>query len=187
MIATPCGRQPSRAACGRFPLPRWRDLRRLPGLAAGGEPFAADWQSLATGYRHPDWFRDAKFGIWAHWGPQCQPEFGDWYARLMYMQGRSPGSRATPPTSITYAATAIRAAPASSTSSASGRRSIGEPEDLLEPLSARPARATSWRWPATTTISTCSQASTTQWNCDARRAEARHRRHLGAAGARSRT
>ena len=36
----------------------------------------------------PDWFRDAKFGIWAHWGPQCQPEFGDWYARLMYLQGR---------------------------------------------------------------------------------------------------
>ena len=36
----------------------------------------------------PDWFRDAKFGIWAHWGPQCQPEFGDWYARLMYIQGR---------------------------------------------------------------------------------------------------
>jgi alpha-L-fucosidase len=36
----------------------------------------------------PDWFRDAKFGIWAHWGPQCQPEFGDWYARLLYIQGR---------------------------------------------------------------------------------------------------
>ncbi len=34
----------------------------------------------------PEWFRDAKFGIWAHWGPQCQPEDGDWYARNMYMQ-----------------------------------------------------------------------------------------------------
>jgi alpha-L-fucosidase len=32
----------------------------------------------------PDWFRDAKFGIWAHWGPQCQPEMGDWYAQRMY-------------------------------------------------------------------------------------------------------
>jgi len=29
----------------------------------------------------------AKFGIWAHWGPQCQPEPGDWYARQMYIQG----------------------------------------------------------------------------------------------------
>lgn len=36
----------------------------------------------------PEWFRDAKFGIWAHWGPQCQPEWGDWYARLLYMPGR---------------------------------------------------------------------------------------------------
>lgn len=35
----------------------------------------------------PDWFRDAKFGIWAHWGPQCQPECGDWYARGMYQEG----------------------------------------------------------------------------------------------------
>jgi alpha-L-fucosidase len=35
----------------------------------------------------PEWFRDAKFGIWAHWGPQCEPEDGDWYARNMYIEG----------------------------------------------------------------------------------------------------
>jgi len=34
----------------------------------------------------PDWYRDAKFGIWAHWGPQCQPEMGDWYAQRMYQE-----------------------------------------------------------------------------------------------------
>ena len=51
---------------------------------------APDWQSLASVFRVPNWFRDAKFGIWAHWGPQCQPEHGDWYARLMYMTGRAP-------------------------------------------------------------------------------------------------
>lgn len=38
-------------------------------------------------YECPEWFRDAKFGIWAHWGPQCQPEGGDWYAREMYIEG----------------------------------------------------------------------------------------------------
>jgi alpha-L-fucosidase len=38
-------------------------------------------------YKTPDWYRNAKFGIWAHWGPQCEPEFGDWYAREMYMEG----------------------------------------------------------------------------------------------------
>ncbi len=42
-----------------------------------------------SGYECPEWFRDAKFGIWAHWGPQCQPEDGDWYGRYMYMQGNS--------------------------------------------------------------------------------------------------
>ena len=35
-------------------------------------------------YTYPQWFRDAKFGIWAHWGPQAVPRQGDWYARKMY-------------------------------------------------------------------------------------------------------
>ena len=38
-------------------------------------------------YVCPEWFRDAKFGIWAHWGPQCEPEDNDWYARNMYIEG----------------------------------------------------------------------------------------------------
>ncbi len=48
--------------------------------------FQPNWQSLGQ-YRAPDWFRDAKFGIWAHWTAQCVPEQGDWYARQMYIQG----------------------------------------------------------------------------------------------------
>ena len=50
-------------------------------------PVAASWPSLVASYRVPQWFRDAKFGIWSHWGPQCVPEFGDWYGRQMYIQG----------------------------------------------------------------------------------------------------
>jgi alpha-L-fucosidase len=38
-------------------------------------------------YKYPQWFRDAKFGIWAHWGPQAVPRQGDWYARQMYEEG----------------------------------------------------------------------------------------------------
>jgi alpha-L-fucosidase len=49
-------------------------------------PFVGTMNSL-TNYSCPDWFRDAKFGIWAHWGPQAVPEMGDWYARKMYQQG----------------------------------------------------------------------------------------------------
>lgn len=49
-------------------------------------PFTGTRDSL-TNYSGPDWFRDAKFGIWAHWGPQSVPMEGDWYARKMYQQG----------------------------------------------------------------------------------------------------
>lgn len=35
----------------------------------------------------PYWYRDAKFEIWAHWRPQSAVEYGDWYARNMYVQG----------------------------------------------------------------------------------------------------
>ena len=49
-------------------------------------PFRGTRRSL-RGYTVPEWFRDAKFGIWAHWGPQSAIEAGDWYARNMYIQG----------------------------------------------------------------------------------------------------
>ena len=49
--------------------------------------FEPSFESLRT-YAAPEWFRDAKFGIWSHWGPQSVPMFGDWYARNMYIQGQ---------------------------------------------------------------------------------------------------
>jgi alpha-L-fucosidase len=55
-----------------------------PGFGVADGPFQPTWESLSSGYQVPDWYRDAKFGIWAHWGPQCQPEMGDWYAQKMY-------------------------------------------------------------------------------------------------------
>lgn len=55
------------------------------------EPVAAGaWEPTVeslSAWECPEWFRDAKFGIWAHWGPQCQAEDGDWYARQMYIEG----------------------------------------------------------------------------------------------------
>ena len=56
------------------------DLPITPGKYTG------TMESL-TNYSCPEWFRDAKFGIWAHWGPQAVPMEGDWYARKMYQQG----------------------------------------------------------------------------------------------------
>ena len=48
--------------------------------------FDETWDSLQS-YSCPDWFRNAKFGIWSHWGPQVVPMRGDWYARNMYIEG----------------------------------------------------------------------------------------------------
>ncbi len=56
---------------------------------AGPEPYAADWASLSA-YRCPEWFRDAKFGIYAHWGVYSVPKasgWTDWYGRVMYQRG----------------------------------------------------------------------------------------------------
>ena len=48
--------------------------------------FEPTFESLRQ-YTAPEWFRNAKFGIWSHWGPQSVPMFGDWYARNMYIEG----------------------------------------------------------------------------------------------------
>ena len=47
-------------------------------------PYKPSWESLAKGFEIPQWFREAKFGIWSHWSPQAEPEQGDWYALRMY-------------------------------------------------------------------------------------------------------
>jgi alpha-L-fucosidase len=56
----------------------------LPEITPG--PFKGTRESLKE-YQVPTWYRDAKFGIWAHWGPQSAAEAGDWYARNMYIPG----------------------------------------------------------------------------------------------------
>jgi alpha-L-fucosidase len=71
------------------PAEMWDDVplqSPLPNLAGDG-PFKPTWDSLLD-YEAPEWYRDAKFGIWAHWTPQCVPEDGDWYARNMYVEGQ---------------------------------------------------------------------------------------------------
>jgi alpha-L-fucosidase len=63
------------------------DIWNLPQLPVADGPFPDDWKGLSRMYTAPEWWRDAKFGAWAHWDPQSMPEQGDWYARGMYMQG----------------------------------------------------------------------------------------------------
>jgi alpha-L-fucosidase len=63
------------------------DIWNLPPLPVAAGPYPADWKGLSRLYTVPDWWREAKFGAWAHWDPQSMPEQGDWYARGMYIQG----------------------------------------------------------------------------------------------------
>lgn len=55
-------------------------------LAAG--PCAPTWESIIEHHRIPQWYQDAKFGIFIHWGVYSVPAFGnEWYARNMYLPG----------------------------------------------------------------------------------------------------
>lgn len=51
--------------------------------------FKETWESLSTHEREPDWFKDAKFGIYVHWGLYSVPAYDtEWYGRWMYVPGR---------------------------------------------------------------------------------------------------
>jgi alpha-L-fucosidase len=51
-------------------------------------PYIPTWDSIEKNYPGvPAWLREAKFGIWVHFGPQAAGKSGDWYARNLYKQG----------------------------------------------------------------------------------------------------
>lgn len=61
-------------------------LKKIDEVIAKG-PYRADWNSLSA-YRVPEWYKDAKFGIFIHWGIYSVPAFGnEWYSQNMYIQG----------------------------------------------------------------------------------------------------
>ena len=77
-----------------LPIPdgSWRGVPMdspIHGLAGEG-PYKATWNSLLQ-WNCPEWFRDAKFGIWNHWSVACVPELSagkaGWYGHYMYIQG----------------------------------------------------------------------------------------------------
>ena len=61
-------------------------------VSFGQTPYQANWESLKK-YEIPEWFRDAKFGIFVHWGVYAVPayggggNFGEWYGNYMYQEG----------------------------------------------------------------------------------------------------
>jgi alpha-L-fucosidase len=72
-------------ASAKFDRARTAILQKVDKVNSEG-PFRADWQSLQN-YKVPDWYKDAKFGIFIHWGPFAVPSYGEWYPRMMYVPG----------------------------------------------------------------------------------------------------
>jgi alpha-L-fucosidase len=60
----------------------------LQAESSAGQKYQPTWESLKA-HQDPAWFRDAKFGIYTHWGPvtvgsEDSPAGGQWYGREMY-------------------------------------------------------------------------------------------------------
>jgi alpha-L-fucosidase len=73
-------------ASGKYDRARAAILQSVDEVNRKG-PFRADWQSLES-YQVPEWYKDAKFGIFIHWGVYSVPAFGsEWYPREMYTAG----------------------------------------------------------------------------------------------------
>lgn len=73
-------------AVAKYDAPRAEILKSVDRQAKEG-PFQPNWDSLKN-YKIPEWYQDAKFGIFIHWGAYSVPAFGnEWYPRNMYRQG----------------------------------------------------------------------------------------------------
>ena len=73
-------------ASSKYDLARMAILESVDKVNHAG-PFRPDWESLQT-YKVPEWYMDAKFGIFIHWGVYSVPAFGnEWYPRNMYNEG----------------------------------------------------------------------------------------------------
>ncbi len=73
-------------ASSKYDAPRAALLQDVDKVDHEG-PYRPDWESLQK-YEAPAWYRDAKFGIFIHWGVYSVPAFGsEWYPRMMYVKG----------------------------------------------------------------------------------------------------
>lgn len=60
-------------------------LKEVNAQANDG-PYRPDWETMRS-YQMPQWYKDAKFGIFIHWGALSVSEIvNEWYPRNMYQQ-----------------------------------------------------------------------------------------------------
>ncbi|MGQ7856369.1 alpha-L-fucosidase [Pedobacter sp. WC2501] len=87
--APPIPQIPPPGAIDSTPMGDWNSFSEVKlNLPIYPGPFKPTWESIESNYPgDPAWLRDAKFGIWVHFGPQASGESGDWYARRLYTPG----------------------------------------------------------------------------------------------------
>ena len=80
---------PAAKPMNSVPMGDWKSYPEMKlDIPVAPGPFEPTWESIEKNYPGaPAWLRDAKFGIWVHFGPQSAGESGDWYARKLYIQG----------------------------------------------------------------------------------------------------
>lgn len=83
---------PAKQPKGSVPLGNWESFPELKlDIPIAEGPFKPTWESIEANYPGtPEWLREAKFGIWVHFGPQSAGESGDWYARKLYTENSHP-------------------------------------------------------------------------------------------------
>ena len=73
-------------ASAKYDIQRSAILKEVDRVDAIG-PYRPDWESLQN-YEIPEWYKDAKFGIFIHWGVYSVAAFAnEWYPRNMYREG----------------------------------------------------------------------------------------------------
>jgi alpha-L-fucosidase len=83
---------PAKQPMDSVPMGDWKSFPelKLVDLPTAQGPFEPTWESIEKNYPgEPSWLREAKFGIWVHFGPQSAGESGDWYARNLYKPEKS--------------------------------------------------------------------------------------------------
>jgi alpha-L-fucosidase len=80
---------PPKLPIDSVPMSDWKTFPEMKlDIPIAPGPFEPTWESIEKNYPgEPAWLREAKFGIWVHFGPQSAGESGDWYARKLYKPG----------------------------------------------------------------------------------------------------
>ena len=90
-LPTPAPPKPPADATAYSPtLPNHMEVIDVPIVDGPCQP---NWKSLGDHFKTPGWWRQAKIGMWLHWGPQSTGEDGDWYAKWIYMPRYAWGAR----------------------------------------------------------------------------------------------